>query len=129
MARGKSQGIQSKNNREVGQRLGNSGGNAKGPGGVNQLGAHWGNKATSKRESSSYRGDPLDLGIGYNKGPAFGNTLTTNVGAGGPGKGRDIINKCGSQGTYGPVNPGSSPARKDQLSDFGPDYQRKGRFG
>jgi hypothetical protein len=122
-------GITSKNNREVGQRFGNAGGNAKGPGGVNQLGAHWGRHVTDRRESSSYRGDPLDLGIGYSKGPAFGNTLTTNVGVGGPGKGRDPVMKAGSQGCWGSVNPGSSPARKDQLSDFGPDYQRKGRFG
>jgi hypothetical protein len=133
MARGKSQGIQSRNNREVGQRLGNAKGNAKGPGGVNQIGAHWGSHVTNKRESSSYRGDPLDLGSGYNSGVPFGNTLTTNVGGGGPGKGRDIINKCGSQGTYGSVNPGNprtvpGKGNKDSLIDsFGPSYRGSGR--
>lgn len=122
MARGKSQGIQSKNNREVGQRFGNAGGNAKGPGGVNQIGAHWGRHVTDRRESSSYRGDPLDIGGGYNSGVAFGNTLTTNVGPGGPGTGRDFMKKAGSQGCYGPVNPGNpTPVKKTQLEDFGPD--------
>jgi hypothetical protein len=103
MARGKSQGIQSKNNREVGQRFGNAGG-------------------SDRRESSSYRGDPLDIGGGYNSGVAFGNTLTTNVGPGGPGTGRDFMKKAGSQGCYGPVNPGNpTPVKKTQLEDFGPD--------
>jgi hypothetical protein len=51
---------------------------------------------------------------------ASGNALATNVGKGGPGKGRTIY-KTGSQGTHGRVNPGSSPARRDTLAEYGSD--------
>jgi hypothetical protein len=123
-------GITSKNNREVRQRFGNARGNAKNPGGVNQLGAHVGDHITNKRGASGYRGDPMDIGPGYNSGVAFGNTLTTNVGKGGPGKGYKLYGQAGSQGCQGPVNPGNpTPVKKTQIEDFGPDYQRKGRFG
>jgi hypothetical protein len=130
MARGKSQGIQSRNNKEVGQRTHSSVGRAKGHGGVNQVGAHVGDHITDRRSSSGYRGDPLDIGGGYNSGVPFGNTLSTNVGKGGPGTGRDPAMRSGSQGCHGPVNPGNpTPVKKTQIEDFGPDYMRKGRFG
>lgn len=69
-------------------------------GGVSQLGNKTGNHLTNK-SSTSYRGDPLFAGPGYNP-VKYGNELATNVGAGGPGKGREVM-RSGSQGTHGSV--------------------------
>src|SRR5262249_16348412 len=59
-------------------------------------------------------------GPGYD-GAKFGNELALNVGAGGPGKGRQVQH-CGSQGTHGNVNPGNvRPRQGYEITDFGPD--------
>jgi hypothetical protein len=57
-------------------------------GGVSQLGNKVGDHLTNK-SSTNYRGDPLYAGPGYNP-VKYGNELATNVGAGGPGKGRTL---------------------------------------
>jgi hypothetical protein len=119
-------GITSKNVKQVGYRTG-KGSRAATPGGVGQLGEMVGDHVTEGRHSSGYRGEPLFKGPAYNKGGPFGNELVAATVCK-PGGSREV-SRTGSQGCHGPVNPGSSPARKDQLSDFGPDYQRKGRFG
>jgi hypothetical protein len=46
--------------------------------------------------------------------------VALNVGKGGPGTGRTVM-RSGSQGTHGSVNPGHAPARRDILSEYGPD--------
>jgi hypothetical protein len=50
----------------------------------------------------------------------LGNEVALNVGKGGPGTGRTVM-RSGSQGTHGSVNPGHAPARRDILSEYGPD--------
>jgi hypothetical protein len=61
----------------------------------------------------------------------FGNSLTTNVGKGGPGTGRRLY-PTGAQGQHGAADPGMpQPTRsmtktgKDILSQFGPEKTRR----
>jgi hypothetical protein len=122
MAKAKSgDGITSRNNREVSVRTG-IGGRAANPGYVAQLGERVGDHITNKRGASGYRGEIFHKGPAYNP-VKFGNEVALNVGGGGPGKGRDFISKCGTQGTQGPVNPGNPmPGRGgDLIGQFGPD--------
>jgi hypothetical protein len=56
----------------------------------------------------------------------LGNAVALEVGKGGPGAGR-TVSRSGSQGTHGPVDAGSSPTRRDILSQFGPENSRGGR--
>jgi hypothetical protein len=131
MARGKSQGFQSRNRTEQKVRTG-KGGRAANPGYVAQLGQRVGNHITDKRGASDYAGEIFHKDPAYNP-VKFGNEVARNVGAGGPGKGRDFISKCGTQGTQGAVNPGSprtvpGKGNKDSLIDsFGPSYRGSGR--
>ena len=61
--------------------------------------------ASQLGQSVNFKRDPLPIGTGAQV--PLGNALATNVGAGGPGKGRDV-HACGSQGIHGPVNRGES---------------------
>ena len=83
------------------------------PGSADQLG-----------QSTAFKKDKIDAGPAYNAGGKYGNELALNVGKGGPGTGR-TVQPCGSEGTFGPVNPGNSAPARDILSAFGPD-KRKG---
>ena len=56
----------------------------------------------------------------FNSNVPLGNAKALDVQGGGPGRGREV-HHCGSQGSHGPANPGHSPARRDILSEFGPD--------
>jgi hypothetical protein len=58
----------------------------------------------------------------------LGNDLATNVGRGGPGAGRTIY-RSGSQGLHGNVRQGegSSPGRRDILSEFGRESKPRSR--
>jgi len=113
MAKGKSQGIRSKNVREVGYRTGR-GAVKINKAAVNQLGNHTGSHVTQTGKDTGYRGEDLVRGRGYNVAPGFGNAVALNVGGGGPGKGYRQIGKSGQQGTYGPTNPGN-PAPSGEL--------------
>jgi hypothetical protein len=74
--------------------------------------------------STAFPKEQVGVGPAYT-GSKLGNEIATNVGAGGPGKGRTTMH-CGSQGVHGPVNPGEPrPQRGDILSQFGPE-KRKG---
>jgi hypothetical protein len=91
------------------------------PAAVAQLGGVYGSHITG-RPGTDYRGEP------WTKGPApisvqLGNEVAKNVGGGGVGVGRTLHGQCGSQGTYGPTNPGQSRPGADKpiLGAFGPD--------
>jgi hypothetical protein len=71
--------------------------------------------------STAFQKKPLEMGPGL-QGPVG---PTNNLMNGPKGQGRTLYGQCGSQGTYGPVNPGNSAPARDILSSFGPD-KRKG---
>jgi hypothetical protein len=77
------------------------------PRGVSQIGESIGNKSTETGKvkgipSEKIQGKSLPAGLSV----PLGNALATNVGAGGPGKGRNLWGKSGSNCVTGPVNPG-----------------------
>jgi hypothetical protein len=113
-------GITSRNKREVGFRTG-KGGKATNPGYVAQLGTHVGDHTTGHKSSTGYRGEIFHKGPAYNPSK-FGNELAAATKCG-PGGSREVM-KTGSQGTHGSVKPGKSPARRDILSEFGPESSR-----
>ena len=94
---------------------------AKNPGGVAQYGSAIGNKATSVRGETSYRGDPVNIGRGYEP-PGMISDPVKAVGVGG---GRTVYH-CGSQDTHGQTNPGNprSVPSRHILSSYGPDKSR-----
>ena len=81
-----------------------SGSKGSSPGAADQLG-----------QSTAFKKDQVDAGPGYNPGGKYGNELALNVGKVGPGTGR-TVQPCGSQGTFGPVNPGNSAPARDILA-------------
>jgi len=60
------------------------------PGSADQLG-----------QAVAFKREQVEMGKAY-QGSKLGNELALNVGAGGPGKGRETF-RCGSQGTHGPT--------------------------
>jgi hypothetical protein len=120
MARGRSQGISSKNNREVGVRTG-AGAKKIREGGAAQVGIIYGTHVTTGRAGKRYEGERLYGGDGFNK-VKYGNEVALNVGGGGPGKGYVQYGQAGSQCQYGKANPGNpTPVKKTQIELFGPD--------
>jgi hypothetical protein len=92
---------------------------AKSPGGVSQYGEAIGTHVTNRTESG-YRGDPVNIGRGYQ--PPVG--PTDNVAAVGVGGGRTVMH-CGQQGLHGAPAQGNPPAKnRDTLSEYGPDYHK-----
>jgi hypothetical protein len=87
-----------------------SGSKGSSPGSADQLG-----------QSTAFKKEQIDAGRGYNP-TKFGNEIALNSKSA-PGQGRTIM-PCGSQGTYGPVNPGNSAPAKDILSSFGPEKSK-----
>jgi hypothetical protein len=71
-------------------------------------------------QSTAFKKPPLYSGTAPQV--ALGNDLVTNVGAGGPGKGRTVM-RSGSQGTHGPTT-GSVEQGRDILSEYGPEKSR-----
>ena len=85
---------------------------AKSPGGVSQYGAHVGDHATSHGGSATgYRGDPVNIGRGYQNpvGP-------TNMALSGPGAGREVM-RSGGQGTHGSVAGSPRPQGRGILNN------------
>src|ERR1700736_5331964 len=76
------------------------------PGGADALGASYGDHVTEKGVKGRIAAQPLIKRTAPEV--PMGNAVALNVGKGGPGTGRSTL-KCGSQGTYGPVNQGSAP--------------------
>jgi hypothetical protein len=89
-------------------------------GGVSQIGSAIGNHATN-RSNTGYKGDPVRGAFrppGTPGSVPLGNKLATNVGAGGPGKGRDVM-ASGSQSTYGQPAPGNPPPAGELFPGWG----------
>jgi len=77
------------------------------PQGVSQIGSSMGNRATNGGRTISgaveaVQGSALPQGLSV----PLGNQVALNVGKGGPGAGRTLYGKSGSQGQHGSVNPG-----------------------
>jgi hypothetical protein len=97
----RNQGIKSRNLVSKPVRIG-AGAKAVRPGGAAQIGVSVGTHVTEKRKETKYRGERV---FGGGVMPSkFGNEVATNVGGGGPGKGRVLYGQAGSQGQHGSVN-------------------------
>jgi hypothetical protein len=94
------------------------------PRGVSQLGYSPGS-VLSKTGSFTSRNSAVPLSEGQKRDfVPMGNSLTNNVGPGGPGSGRDVM-RSGSQGTHGPVA-GPAPVRgRDIFGGFPPEVTDK----
>ena len=94
------------------------------PQGVSQIGSSIGNRVTNSGRTLSgavepVRGKALPAGLSV----PLGNQVALNVGKGGPGAGRVLYGKSGSQSQHGPANPGlpRPGSTGDILREFGPD--------
>ena len=107
-------GIASRNVVKKPQRLGAPRQRAHPPG-VAQLGERVGSHTTTpgRKSDTNYRGQPIFSGQAFNSGVKLGNEVATNVGAGGPGKGRMLHGQSGSQGCHGATNPGNPMPTKE----------------
>jgi hypothetical protein len=76
---------------------------AMSPRGVSQIGQNMGNHVTEGKSKARGAVEPVRGALkpdGKPGGIPLGNAVATNVGAGGPGTGRECFGACGSQGTY-----------------------------
>jgi len=110
-------GMTMRHNREVGVKYGPAKTNRVDKTSVshigNMIGSHYQGGDVVRRKYPLYEGQSPQV--------KSGNAAAAELaGKGGPGKGRTIY-KTGSQGTHGAVNPGSSPARRDTLAEYGSD--------
>ncbi len=87
--------------------------------GVNPAYANQPGQQLYHKEHFTPKAAPMPAGGGVK----LGNEVALNVGKGGPGAGRSV-HRTGSQGTHGPVNPGSSPLARDILGSFGPERSK-----
>jgi hypothetical protein len=85
---------------------------------VSRIGVMQGNHSTDRGDLPTPR-EPLYHGHNFNP-VKLGVELATNVGKGGPGKGRTLY-RTGTQGMHGRAAQGSSPKPVDILSQYGPD--------
>ena len=103
-------GPNSKNVVNKPQRLGTP---AKGvsPGWASQIGSGISNHSTDHSKVLPYKGEAMRDGLTPAGGKVpLGNQIANNVGAGGPGTGREVMH-CGTQSTYGAANPGNPPPK------------------
>jgi hypothetical protein len=116
-------GIQSSVNRKVGVKGGSRSADVVTPAGLSQYGTAQGGKL---RQAGSFTGvnsaTPVFSGSKANPVP-FGNAKALDVGGGGVGTGRTVY-RSGYQSLHGKPVQGSSPQRKDILSDYGPGSKR-----
>ena len=113
-------GINSNKRVEVGVRRGTASADKVSPGGVSQLGSATGDRL---RAPGAHTGQPTSVPVFVGTKPQaamLGNAKATDVGKGGPGSGRTIY-RTGYQCQHGTPVQGSSPARRDILSEYGPD--------
>jgi hypothetical protein len=116
-------GIQSSKLVKVGVKTGPATTNVVNPRGVSQLGYSTGSEIA---RTGSYTTKNTSLPVFERKAgeQQLGNAKALDVGAGGVGTGRTIY-KSGYQSLYGQVVQGSSPGRRDILSEFGEEVTDK----
>jgi hypothetical protein len=116
-------GIRSRVNVKVGVKGGSRSADKVSPAGLSQYGTAQGGNL---RQAGSFTGvnsaTPVFSGSKANPVP-FGNAKALDVGKGGVGTGRTVY-RSGYQSQWGGAVQGSSPARKDILSEFGPERRR-----
>jgi hypothetical protein len=91
-----------------------------GPGGVAQYGSSIGDHVAGLdggSKSTGYRGDPVV--VGTRPSVALGNEVALNVGGGGPGTGRTVTGKSGTNAQYGPPEGKPKPQGRDILREYG----------
>jgi hypothetical protein len=113
-------GINSNKRVEVGLRTGSRTANKVSPKGVSQFGSATGDKP---RPGGGHTGQPTAQPVFVGQKPQqalLGNQKATDVGGGGPGKGRTIY-RTGYQSQYGNVAGNPKPQGRDILSGYGPD--------
>ena len=95
------------------------------PRGVSQLGVSQGSML-SKTGAFTSRPSAAPLSEGQKRDfVPLGNSLTNNIGAGGPGSGRVLYGQGGTQQMHGAPVQGSSPKPVDLLSQFGSEVTDK----
>jgi hypothetical protein len=115
-------GIQSNKLKRVPVKAGKPSTNKVSPAAAAQLGAHLSDHITERGKVLRNPADRLLTGT-MPQVPS-GNDLARNVGRGGPGAGRNIY-RTGTQCLHGkPVQGSPNTARRDILSEFGPERRR-----
>jgi hypothetical protein len=92
------------------------------PQGVSQIGSSIGNRVTNSGRILAGAVEPVQgkaLPQGLNV--PLGNQVALNVGKGGPGAGRVLYGKSGTNQQHGPVAGSPKPQGREILSGFGPD--------
>jgi hypothetical protein len=118
-------GINSRVVKQVDIKSGSPSLTAYSPRGVSQIGASQGSML-SKAGSFTSRNSAVPLSEGQKRDfVSLGNSLTNNIGAGGPGSGRVLYGQGGTQSVHGPVAQGSAPGQRDILSEFGREVTDK----
>jgi hypothetical protein len=103
-----------------------SGSKSTRPAGVSQIGYAVGDKVTSQRGSTGYKGEKLHSPERNFQPVKFGNEVALNVGKGGPGAGRTLYGQSGQQGCHGqPASGNPQPQQGDILSQYGPESKRR----
>jgi hypothetical protein len=108
MAKGRNQGSQSRNVTERPVRVGDRS-DVINPRAVSQVGQSLGNKASTGNSKTVRPVEKAYVGrlpAGGPGGVPLGNQKALDVGGGGPGTGRNLWGKSGSNCVTGPVNPG-----------------------
>jgi hypothetical protein len=96
------------------------------PRGVSQIGAAQGSRL-DRAGSFTTRNSALPYSDGQRKDfVPLGNSLTNNVGAGGPGTGRTLYGQGGTQSQHGPVAGPAPMQGRDIFGGFPPEVSDKG---
>jgi hypothetical protein len=118
-------GINSRVVKQVDIKSGSPNLTAYSPRGVSQIGASQGS-TLDRSGSFTTKNSALPLSEGQKRDfVPLGNSLTNNIGAGGPGTGRTLYGQSGTQSVHGPVVQGSAPGQRDILSEFGREVTDK----
>ena len=118
-------GINSRVVKQVDIKSGSPNLTAYSPRGVSQIGAAQGSRL-DRAGSFTTRNSALPYSDGQKRDfVPLGNSLTNNVGPGGPGSGRVLYGQGGTQQMHGAPVQGSSPKPVDLLSQFGSEVTDK----
>ena len=118
-------GINSRVVKQVDIKSGSPNLTAYSPRGVSQIGAAQGSRL-DRAGSFTTRNSALPYSDGQKRDfVPLGNSLTNNIGPGGPGSGRVFYGQGGTQQMHGAPAQGSSPKPVDLLSQFGSEVTDK----